>query len=36
VGIKMLARRKLEFKPSRVRALNEIAPFIKGYTGELT
>lgn len=36
VGLKMLARRKLEFKPSRVRALQEIAPFIKGYTGEAT
>jgi len=34
VGLKMLVKRKLELNPSRVRALKEITPFLKGYTGE--
>ncbi len=34
VGLKMLVKRKLELKPSRVKAIGEIIPFCKGYRRE--
>ncbi len=33
VGLKMLVKRKLELKPSRIKALGEIAPFFKPVKG---